>query len=229
MRDWRAYVNERIGSAGFEEIGDVADELAGHLEECYAALRAQGLSEEEACAWTCVRAGNWEELRRGVISAKQEGTIMDRVRQIWVPSLVTLSASFGVMAVVIGAGIQPIISHPGEPRGIILYLPWLLVLPLIGALGAYLSRRAQGTGWRAYLVGAFPAVAILVAFLLILPFRLAIDPYVVHDFQLGALVSTILSWTILPGIALCIGVALEGLRKSRVDAVALVGNPKMPA
>ncbi len=216
MRDWRAYVNERLGSGRFDHGEDVADELATHLEECYAVLRAEGLPEEEAYASTCVRTGNWEELRREVISAKQEGTIMVRVRQIWVPSLVTLLASFGLMAVLIRAGIQPIVSHPGEPRGIILYLPWLLVLPLIGAAGAYLSRRAQGSGWRVYLAGAFPALAILAVFLLILPFRLAIDPYVVHDFELGALVSMILSWTVLPGIALCIGVALEGLRNARI-------------
>lgn len=140
---------------------------------------------------------------------------MDRVRQLWIPSLVTLLASFSVMAVMIAAGIQPIVSHPGEPHGIILYLPWLLLLPLIGAAGAHLSRRGQGSGWRVYLAGAFPALAIFVALLVTLPFRLVIDPHVVHDFQLGALLSTIFSWTILPGIALCIGVALEGLRKSR--------------
>jgi hypothetical protein len=215
MRDWRAYVNERLGSERMAQRAEVADELAAHLEECYSTLRAEGLPEEEAYAWTCVRAGDWEQLRREMISAKQEGTIMDRVRQIWVPSLVTLLASFGSMAVLIGAGVQPIVSHPGEPRGIILYLPWLLALPLIGAAGAYLSRRAQGSGWRVYLAGAFPALAILTAVLLILPFRLAIDPYVVHDFETRALASVILSWTILPGISLCTGVALEGLRKSR--------------
>jgi hypothetical protein len=223
MRDWRAYVNEQLGSRRFEHREDVADELATHLEECYAVLRAEGLPEEEAYAWICVRTGNWAELRREVISAKQEGTIMDRVRQIWVPSLVTLLASFGLMAVLIRAGIQPIVSHAGEPRGVILYLPWLLVLPLIGAAGAYLSRRAQGSGWRVYLAGAFPALAILGVFLLILPFRLAIDPYVVHDFELGALVSVILSWTVLPGIALCIGVLLEGLRNARIGGEASRG------
>jgi hypothetical protein len=215
MRDWRAYVNERLGSERLEQMADVVDELAAHLEECHAALRARGLPEEEAYAWACVQAGNWEELRRKVISAKQEGTIMDRVRQIWVPSLVTLLASFSLMALVIRAGIQPIVSHAGGPRGIILYLPWLLLLPVIGAAGAYLSRRAQGSGWRVYLAGAFPALAILVALLFTLPFRLVIDPYVVHDFQLRALVSIFLSWTILPGIALCVGVALEGRRKTR--------------
>jgi hypothetical protein len=215
MRDWRAYINEHLRSVRIDQKRDLADELAAHLDECYSALRARGLPEEEAYAQTCLRVGKWNELREAIESLRWEETMTDRVKQIWIPSLVTLFTSFAAMAVVIWAGVQPIVSHAGEPRGIILYLPWLLVLPVIGAVGGYLSRRAQGSGWRVYLAGTFPAVAILCIFAMVLPFRLVIDPYVVHDFQLTALVSMTLSWVILPGIALCIGVALEGFRQSQ--------------
>jgi hypothetical protein len=215
MRDWRAYVRERLGPLQLERsvAEDVAAELAAHLEECYSALRAQGLPDEKAYAWTCVRAGNWEELQSEVIAAKREGMMNERVKQIWVPGLVTLLTSWVLLAVLIWAGVQPIISHLGEPRGVIVYLPWLIVLPLIGAAGSYLSRRAQAKGWRLYLAGTFPALAVLAVFVLVLPFRLIIDPFVVHDFELKALLTATLSWVILPGLALFLGVALAGFRK----------------
>src|SRR5208282_4833455 len=106
MRDWRAYVRENLGSLQIDQsvAEEVAGELAGHLEERYEALRAQGLPEEEAFLRTCAEAGNWKDLRRGVISAKKEGTMSDRVRQIWVPSLVTLYASVAAMGLFIWAG-----------------------------------------------------------------------------------------------------------------------------
>jgi hypothetical protein len=211
MRDWRAYVEERLGSLRIAqgEAEDVAAELTEHLEECYSVLCGQGLPEKEAYTQTCARAGSWEELRRRVNSAKREGTMTDRVRQIWIPSLVTLLASFMGMAVVLRAGIQPI-----QPRGVILYLPWLLALPLIGAAGGYLSRRAQAGRWRVYLAGAFPALAIAAIFLVTFPFAFFVDSRVVPGFKFSALAAMTVSWVILPGIALCMGVALEGVRKT---------------
>src|SRR5208283_3002973 len=107
-----------------------------------------------------------------------------------------------------------VMTHPAEPRGLIVYVPWLGVLPVIGALGAYLSRRANGTGWRVYIAGAFPAIAIACVFLLILPFGLAVDPHVIHDFELVSMAANTFSWVLLPGMALCIGVVLQGLWKS---------------
>jgi hypothetical protein len=124
------------------------------------------------------------------------------------------SFGLGCLALLIWAGTQPVISHPGESRSVILYIPWLLGLPVIGAAGGYLSRRAHGTGWRAYLAGTFPALAIAVIFFVTFPFALVIDPQVVPEFKLSALATMTLSWVILPGIALCMGVALQGLRKT---------------
>jgi hypothetical protein len=212
MRDWRGYVTENLGSLRLDgaEAEEVACELAGHLAECYEALRAQGLLEEEAFLRTCAEVGNWKELRRGVISVKEEGTMVDRVKQIWVPSLVTLLCSFVAFALLTWAGKEPVMR-----RGLILYVPWLLILPLIGAAGGYLSRRAQGVGWRVYVAGAFPAVAIAVIFLITFPFAFAVgvDPRVVPGFKFTNLVSMAISWVIVPGIALWLGVVLQNLRR----------------
>jgi hypothetical protein len=210
MPDWRAYVRDRLGSlrCAQAEKEEIATELAGHLEERYAVLRTEGMSEEEAFARTCALAGNWEELRQGIVLARQEGNVHKRVRQIWIPGLVTLVSSWGVLALLIWA---TVITHRGEP------LPWLLLLPVIGAAGAYLSRRAGGAGWRVYLAGTFPALAAAIVFLIVLPFAFAsgIDPSAVPGFTFAALASTVATSVILPGILLCLGVASESLRKMR--------------
>ncbi len=215
MPDWRAYVRDHLGSPchARAEKEEVVSELAGHLEECYAALHTKGMPEEAALSETCARAGNWEELRRGIISAMEEGTMHDRVKQIWVPGLVTLLSSYIVLALLQWAGTRPMISHPGEPRGVVFYLPWLFLLPLIGAVGAYLSRRAQGHGWRVYLAASLPALALGAIFLLLFALAFALDRHVPLQVKGTTLVAMMGGWVVLPGIALCAGVALQGLRK----------------
>lgn len=236
MRDWRAYVDERLHAVTIKHRAEVVAELAAHLEECYSALRAQGLPDEEACAWTCARAGDWDELRLGIIAAKETRTMSDRVKQIWIPSLLTLVVGWAVLGMAIWSGSPPLIweswheARRGVARGdflgvasfahlyppmVIVYWPWLISLPVIGAVGAYLSRRAKATGWRVYVSGAFPLLAIAVVFAVTLPFASMVDPQVVPFFKSSSIVANLVSWLVLPGIALWIGIALQGMFGAR--------------
>jgi hypothetical protein len=211
MRDWQQHVRERLGSSGLGRAEDeeIAGELAGHLEENYEAFRVQGLSEDEAFLRTCEQAGNWDELRRGVILARQEGMMRDRVKQLWVPSLLSLLMSWAVLALILWVGIRPLIWNEGPPWSVIVYVPWLMLLPFVGAAGAYLSRRAQWTGWRPYVAGAFPALAMGCVILMILPFSFIVDPQVVPGLKFASVAAATVSWVVLPGIALCVGVAFQ--------------------
>ena len=219
MRDWRTYVREHLGTLeGIEgEREAIAGELAEHLEEHYEALLANGMGEEEAFAQTCAWAGDWEILRRGIVLAKEEGIMQGRVWQIWIPSLVTLVSSTVVLSGLIGTGTRPIIWHPEEPRGVILYIPWLLLLPLIGAVGGYLSRRAQGSGWRVYVAGLFPALAMGLVLVLIFPFVFVINPQVAPQFKFTSLMAMVVSWVVLPGIVLCTESRCRGCGRVRRD------------
>jgi hypothetical protein len=214
MHDWHAYARHHLGSICLSPANEeqVALELAGHLEEFYAVLRAKGMSDEEAFSETCARAGNWEELRSGIVGAMNEETMHDRIKQIWIPAAVTFFASYIVLALFEWVRIRFLISYPGEPRGVAFYLPWLLLLPLIGASGAYLSRRAQGDGWRVYLAASFPVLVLGALFLTIFLVVFAMNPQGLHT-KATALVTVMVGWVLLPGIALCTGVALQGLRK----------------
>jgi hypothetical protein len=214
MHDWHAYARDHLGSLCLSSADEeqVALELAGHLEEFYAVLRAKGMRDEEAFSETCAQAGNWDELRRGIVAAMREESMHDRIKQIWVPALVTFFSSYLVLALLQWARTRSLLSHPGEPRGIVFYLPWLLLLPLIGAVGAYLSRRAQGEGWRVYFAASFPVLVLGALFLVLFSLVLANNPQGLHT-KAKALVTVMAGWVLLPGIALCTGVALQGLRK----------------
>jgi hypothetical protein len=218
MLDWLACVNHRLGTLPLSEAEalQVREELAAHLEDTYLSLRAQGVPESEAVRLTCDQVSSWQELRRDILSAKSEAFMQNRVSQLWIPGLVTLFSAYALLALMQFAGLRVMAFHPGEPRGIVLYFPWMLSLPLIGAIGAYLSRRAQATGWRVYLAASLPALALGVLFLLIFPLAFVIDPQVSMSIKGTALAAAMVNWVILPGFALCLGVALQSLRKMRV-------------
>jgi len=220
MPDWRAYVQDHLGSLSTsqsreEEDDEVARELAAHLEEFYAALLANGTPGAEAFSQACARAGNWRKLRIQIIAAKQEGTMRDRIRQIWLPGLITFISAYFVLAILQRLGARPLYSHPGEPVGVIFYLPWLFLLPLVGAAGGYLSRRAQADGWRVYLASCVPVLALAALFLVIFPVSFILDKQVPPQAKVTTLAALMFGWVLLPGMALCAGVALQGLRKNQ--------------
>jgi len=221
MRDWRTYVESRLGGLRLEqaETDEVVRELAGHLEECYEALLAEGVSEGEAFSQTCAQAGNWAELRQGVVAAKEDG-MSDRVKQIWMPSLVTLFAGWGVLGLVLWSKTQPWKEYDAASGRVdlgilatfvIRYWPWLLSLPFIGAAGAYLSRRANASGWRVYLSGVFPVLGVAVVFAVTFPFAFVVDKQVAPFFNVTSMLANVVNWIVLPGAALWLGVALQGM------------------
>ncbi len=217
MPDWLAYVNSHLGRLPLSQEGSlqVREELAAHLEDAYVSLLAQGFSESDAVRLVSEQVPSWQDLHRDILAAKSEAFMQNRVTQLWVPGLVTLLSAYALLAFMQFAGLRAITSHPGEPRGIVLYLPWLLSLPLIGAVGAYLSRRAQAAGWRVYLAASFPALALGALFLLIFPWSFVVDPQVPLRAKGTGLAIVMFNWVILPGLALSLGAVLQSFKKMR--------------
>jgi hypothetical protein len=213
MPDWRSYVRESLGAlpASGEEREEIVGELAGHLEECYEEFRAGGMNEEQALRETCAQTGAWEELRRGIHSARQEGSMSERVKQIWLPGLATLLSSYVVLALLQWAGMQLFFFRPALGRIVFFYTPWLIVLLFIGAAGGFLSRRAKGSGWRVYLATSLPALLMAGLFAIGFPMSFVIDPNISMELKLTTLVTLTVSWVILPGCALSAGAAFQSL------------------
>lgn len=222
MPDWRALVRLRLFSLALDptEKEEVQTELAGHLQELYESLRLQGLDEEAALSQTYARIGDWHKLKREIQMARQrENTMTPRTSQLWLPSLATLLVSMVMLPILERLGLNPHFFFLHGPRGqehaFPVYTAWLILLPFVGALGAYLSSRAGGTRRAVIVSGIFPALAFFVVLLLVLPFmgflehgleanaRSVFDNLINEPFgRLGV----VAGWVLVPGFCLLIGV-----------------------
>ena len=87
----------------------------------------------------------------------------------------------------------------------VVYVSWLLFLPLIGALGAYMSRRAGGSARVVFFSIVFPILPYLAFFLIGLPLALILDDHVAHNITIPALFVGLSAWVIFPAAALLAG------------------------
>jgi hypothetical protein len=227
MHDWLAYVKEHLrllpDTCAVDE--EVLHELAGHLEERYRALLAQGLAEQEALRQTCSEVGGWIELHEGILSAK-EGIMQNRVRQLWIPGLVTLFGSAGLLTILELAGVRPLIFHPSpqdalfprpyDPSSLIFYVPWLASLPILGALGAFLAGRAKAPNLATHLSSTFPAVVMGVVMSIVFVGALFLDRPVSLQIKTIGFFAACLNWVVIPGMALLLGdLVLQWMLKRR--------------
>ncbi len=215
MRDWQRYVRENLGSSHLNsaEFEEVAQELAAHLEETYERLRSSGLSEEQADLQTRAQAGNWKKLRSQVMSAKKEDTMENRVRQLWIPGIVTLLGSAVFFGVLEYMGVHPVVLWPSA---ILLCVPWLVGLPVFGALGAFLARRAHGGRVAIHLSSAFPALVMAVVMLSLLIGALFINLPLSHQLKTIGFWPAAITWVVLPGAALLLGdIASQWIMKQK--------------
>ncbi len=192
-------------------------ELAAHLEDLYEEARAQGLSEPDAIRRALDDVTNWGHLSRRIRRSKQQEEQMnDRTRSLWIPGLASLTAAMGTLMIMNRFGVEPRIFWYGSKVGLELYLPWLMVLPVFGALGAYLSRRAKGQ-LKARLVAAlFPAIVLFGFFCFAITVSAVIERHVPWRVLPLVFALAVFNWALLPGAALLLG-ALPFLWNSQMQ------------
>jgi hypothetical protein len=123
-----------------------------------------------------------------------------RTKIFWLPALASLTATMVCLAISTLAGLQLRFVARGLAT-LVVYIPWLLMLPLCGAAGAYLSRCAGGERRACLAAGLFPVIAltILVGFLTLVGEFVYSKPQWLH-FSMALLFGGI-----LPGSALLLG------------------------
>ena len=222
MPNWEALVREKLAGSSLEseKLREVIAELGGHLEETFEQLRSQGLSEEAAIERALSQVKNWQSLRRKIQKARMKEDVMtERVKQVWLLGFLTLFLSMILLMLIQFFGPQPVIvSTTGwrmtAPVAVI-YVPWLLSLLLIGAMGAYLAGRA-GASPRAMLLSIlFPALPYSVFFVIWIPVSLILDDRIGHNTMRSALLIGFVAWVVLPGVALLAGGLPVQIVKSR--------------
>jgi hypothetical protein len=215
MRNWEAIVERQLNGLALEpaESAEVIAELAAHLAETCEEWRRQGMTEEEAVRRTLSQVEDWQKLSRLIQSARtKEITVTNRVKQLWLPSLVTLVLSMGLLALIQIFGPKPwLFGWNGRSRwpfvapALMVYVPWLLSLPLIGAIGAYLSNRAGGSRRAVLSSVVFPVLPYLAFFVLALPVVVILNDHIAHNIMSRALFVGLFAWVLAPGAALLAG------------------------
>jgi hypothetical protein len=233
MRDWDELVRRQLLDLGLEtdERNEVISEIAAHLEENYEELRRQGMTEEEAARHTLSQVEDWQKLSRLIqVARKKENGMTNRVRQFWLPSLLTFFLSMGLLMLIQLFGPKPwsVVIKNGWSliaNAAMIYLPWLFSLPLIGAMGAYLSNRAGGSKRAMFSSTVFPVVPYLALFLLALPVTAVVDARLGPHIMLLALFVNILAWVVAPAAALLTGgVLVQHLLSRRLEPGRIAGS-----
>ena len=133
----------------------------------------------------------------------------NRVKQFWFPALLTLTLAMVVLELIQMFGPNPWIPASGghlrmTPVAVV-YVSWLLSLPLIGAMGAYLSNRAGGSRRAVFSSIVFPVLPYLAFFVIGLPVALILDDHVAHNITVPAFFVGLSAWVIFPAAALLAG------------------------
>jgi hypothetical protein len=129
----------------------------------------------------------------------------DRTRNFWLPGLTVFAASMSWMALLqrLNFPLHAPWAHSGLPAPS--YLLWVLPQPIFGAIGAYLSRRAGGRVKARLAASLFPSIVLfaIVDGVIVLGIVVEHDPHIVQ--QPLNIMLTLLTWVVLPGIALFFG------------------------
>lgn len=220
MPDWQELVRKRLSGLVLDatEREEVHAELAAHLQESYETFRKEGLDETEAAQRTFAQSGDWKDLQRRINLVRNRKDIMtNRVKQLWLPGLLTFALSMGLLELAQKFGPRPIILDLDHGTPILMfYISWLLILPLAGALGAHLSKRAGGSTRMVLVSSIFPVLPFAVVFMIAIPGGLVISHALAHHVVAAAFFTMTIGWVLVPGVALLAGgLVVQFLRSGR--------------
>lgn len=125
-----------------------------------------------------------------------------RTATLWYPALCGLTASMGSLMIFRMIGPRPSIIWVGR-MPVLLYVPWLTLLPLSGTGGAFLSRRGGGNFRTCLTAALFPAMTLCALVCLGLTW-MAIADQLDRPQWLYVLLG-VFNWSVLPSVALLLG------------------------
>jgi len=200
MPDWERFVRERLGPLGLapSREREILAELAEHLED-----EAQGSSPSNAGKPMQARnATDWNQLGREIRNAEEEN-MTSTAKTIWMPGMcVVLCAA--VLLMTLTRLVPPTAWIEGNGPALLVTF-WGVAYLALGALGAWMSRRAGGDARARFFAGTLPTLFHLVVFVLpIIAAQFGNVRFPEHR-QLNWLVGAGTVWVLLPGLVLAIG------------------------
>ena len=220
MPDWQEIARRRLTPLALEakRQEEIIAELADHLEDLYSDLVRQGKSEVEALKFALSTVADWDELRREIQLAANEEVIMKyRIKTLWLPGVCTSVLSSVLLQWFQRVPPAPPVIRLWQGTYLIIHWGWLLCLPLIGALGAYWSRRAGGKLLDRVLAASLYALALTCAMALGFCIGLVSDFGASLRLGLVGFVVDLLGYGIAPFLLLLLG-ALPFLRGDAAES-----------
>lgn len=214
MPDWKKLVREQLAARGLtqsiEEV--VIAELAAHLEDACADECRQGRSESDARKQALDQVP-WNKLAHRIRAAQhKERNMNQRTRALWLPAMANMALAVGLIIILDRLNLdEPGIATAGHIVKAF-RLPWLLALPISGAVGALLSKRAQASRAERLMAGLAPSLAWLAVLSLWGWLSFVTGDFA--GFPLDYLALSVVGLVILPALALLLG-TLPFLRESR--------------
>jgi hypothetical protein len=219
MPDWRQMVRQRLSGLALNEDAatNILEELADHLEDEFRSLLRQGATEQDAMRQVLERVGDWQRLKRRIeYSHYEERHMTNRISQLWLPGMLAFVVSMAVEALANRLEPNPLIFSLDMGTPILKFYPlWLGLLPLAGALGAYLSKRMRGSVLMALGSSVFPVLLYGCVFLIAIPVGLVMGHNLDHHVVAAAIFGMGTGWVLLPGTAMLAGGLLVQLLWSR--------------
>ena len=129
-----------------------------------------------------------------------------RVRQLWAPVLSTVLVSVSVQFVALRVPqLPPWVFFTRNGVSIVLAPLWMLALPFIGALGAWLSWRAGGNPRDRLLSALAPAWLIGGLLTLGVPLSMLVEPHFSPSVKLTAYIVYMIAGCLIPAVLLVLG------------------------
>lgn len=208
MRDWRAFVGDRLASVQLPEsvYDEICTEIANHLEDRFEHCMALGRVETDAEREALSSIPDWEFFARELVR-ERKATMTTIGKQFILPSGVALGLATLTLAFEIRFGPRPAVLITGM-GAFVVYRLWLFALVFTGAASAWLSAHAGASKGRRALVAITPALYMLGAMLCVVITVTAMNLLNVSPLQhiyYMALVMGVANWVALPGVALLIG------------------------
>ena len=222
MRDWELAVSDRMGGLKLcaEARYDVVRELASHFEQIYDNAREGGAGEDEAREQALASVRNWKRFTRDVQSEKETFMTMTPFkRKVVLPGMVALVASgigLWITSMLYRSGAQYVFHPVDTRRYFTLNIPWLIALPLVGAIGAWMSWRNGGSMSDRFKAGIFPTltfawvpvwgavIAVIWIILNIVAPERTTDHAGLVEWTMR-IVAFLVPWVVLPAISMSIG------------------------
>ena len=166
---------------------------------------------------------HWKRIAESIEPEKQNAMNM-RVRRLWAPVLSTVLISVSVQYVALRVPqLPPWVFFTRNGVAIVLAPLWMLALPFIGALGAWLSLRAGGNTRDRLLTALGPAGLMGGIMTLGVPLSMIIERHFSLSIKLTAYIVYMIAGCLVPAVLLALG-ALPWLgRKATMRARGATG------